>query len=47
MLGSAVFAGLIVFHLDKNKVGAILAGGLAFSHPFFFASLLNGECTPC
>ena len=36
MLGSAVFAGLIVFHLDKNKVGAILAGGLAFFSPFLF-----------
>lgn len=36
MLGSAVFAGLIVFHLEKNKVRAILAGGLAFFSPFLF-----------
>lgn len=34
MLGAAVFAGLIVWEIGKNKLNALLTGLLAFSAPF-------------
>lgn len=34
MLGSAVFAGLIVHEIDRDKLKSLLAGSLAFASPF-------------
>ncbi len=34
MLGTAVFAGLIVHHLDRDRVKGLVAGGLTFLSPF-------------
>ncbi|MDP4030856.1 MAG: hypothetical protein Q8P47_01080 [Candidatus Beckwithbacteria bacterium] len=36
MLGAAVFAGLIVYRINRDKVTAILTGMLAFFSPFSF-----------
>ena len=34
MLGAGVFAGLIVYEIDKNKTQGLIAGALAFLSPF-------------
>ena len=36
MMGAAVFAGLIVQEIDKDKIKALLAGGVVFFSPFLF-----------
>ncbi|HLE50363.1 MAG TPA: hypothetical protein VI791_04430, partial [Patescibacteria group bacterium] len=36
MIGTAIFAGLIVQEIDKDKIKALLAGGVVFFSPFLF-----------
>lgn len=36
MLGAAIFAGLIVSHIDRDRIKGLLAAGLSFFAPFLF-----------